>query len=205
MRPRRPRRTPRFPRRTVAAGLAVAALGLSAGCGSSAAEKTGKADAPAAAEATSSHYFPPAQRSVTPHFDGATLSGEHIAVGDLRGKVVVVNIWGSWCAPCRKEAPELARLSAKSDDSKVTFLGIDIRDNKAAARAFERSYGIGYPSIFDPQSHSMVSFGKLSARAVPTTYVLDKKGRVAAVSIGPLTYRDFHPIITDVAAEKGEG
>lgn len=120
----------------------------------------------------------------------------------MRGTVVVINVWGSWCAPCRKEAPELARLATETEPLGVRFLGIDIRDNKSAAVAFERNYGITYPSVFDPDSRTMLGFKTLTPRAVPTTYVLDRGGRVAAVSIGPLTARDFLPIIKGITSER---
>ena len=114
------------------------------------------------------------------------------------------NVWGSWCAPCRKEAPELARLAKETKPLGVQFLGVDIRDSKSAAVAFEHDYGITYPSIFAPDSRALLGFKNLAPRAVPTTYVLDRSGRVAAVSIGPLTARDFLPIIQGIAAEKPE-
>ncbi|MEU7401886.1 TlpA disulfide reductase family protein [Streptomyces sp. NPDC044948] len=139
---------------------------------------------------------------MTPTLKGTTLDGKHVDIASMRGDVVVINIWGSWCAPCRKEAPELRKLAEKTAPLGVRFLGIDIRDNKTAAKAFERNYGITYPSIFDPDGRTMTGFKNLAARAVPTTYVLDKQGRVAAVSIGPLTYQGFHPIIKDIAAEE---
>ncbi|MEV5456386.1 TlpA disulfide reductase family protein [Streptomyces sp. NPDC052535] len=133
---------------------------------------------------------------------GTTLDGKPADIADMRGHVVVINIWGSWCGPCRKEAPELKRLSEQTVPLGVQFLGIDIRDTKTAAKAFERNFGITYPSLYDPDSRTLIGFKSLAARAVPTTYVLDKKGRVAAVSIGPLTARGFYPIIKDVAAEQ---
>lgn len=139
---------------------------------------------------------------MTPALKGTTLDGEQADIARMRGQVVVINIWGSWCAPCRKEAPELVKLHKETEPLGVRFLGIDIRDNKSAAKAFERTYGIAYPSIYDPDGRTVTGFKQLAPRAVPTTYVLDKKGRVAALSIGPLTHRDFYPIIRDIAAEK---
>ncbi|UQA91086.1 TlpA family protein disulfide reductase [Streptomyces halobius] len=138
---------------------------------------------------------------MTPALKGTTLDEEQADIARMRGQVVVVNIWGSWCAPCRKEAPELRKLAEKTEPLGVRFLGIDIRDNKSAAKAFERTYGIPYPSIYDPDGRTVTGFQQLAPRAVPTTYVLDKRGRVAAMSIGPLTSRDFYPILKDIAAE----
>lgn len=154
-----------------------------------------------AAKGSSSQYFKPSERTVKPTLEGETLDGGHVDIADMRGQVVVINIWGSWCAPCRKEAPELVRLAKETESMGVRFLGIDNRDNKAAAKAFERNYGVTYPSIFDPGGRAVAGFRQLAARAVPTTYVLDKSGRVAAMSIGPLTYRGFYPIVKDIAAE----
>jgi thiol-disulfide isomerase/thioredoxin len=182
-------------RRAALAGFTALAT---TACGSLTGEKgSGKASF-GAARGKSSHYFKPGQRSVTPTVKGTTLAGRHADVATLRGSVVVINIWGSWCAPCRKEAPELARLYAKTKPLDVRFLGIDIRDNKAAAQAFERHFGIAYPSLFDPAGRSTTGFKQLAARAVPTTYVLDRAGKVAAVSIGPLTSRDFYPIVKSI-------
>ncbi|MGK9464923.1 TlpA family protein disulfide reductase (plasmid) [Streptomyces sp. G6] len=138
---------------------------------------------------------------MTPTLKGTTLDGDQVDIADIRGQILVINIWGSWCAPCRKEAPELVKLHKETEPLGVRFLGIDIRDNKSAAKAFERTYGIAYPSIFDPDGRTVTGFKQMAPRAVPTTYVLDKEGRVAALSIGPLTYRDFYPIIRDIAAE----
>jgi len=154
-----------------------------------------------AAKGSSSTYFKSGERTVTPTVKGTTLDGKHADIASMRGNVVVINIWGSWCAPCRKEAPELKKLSEKTATLGVKFLGIDIRDNKTAAKAFERNFGITYPSIYDPDSRTVTGFKNLAPRAVPTTYILDKKGLVAAVSIGPLTSRDFYPLIKGVAAE----
>ncbi|MGI5139342.1 MULTISPECIES: TlpA family protein disulfide reductase [unclassified Streptomyces] len=155
-----------------------------------------------ATKGSTSKYFEPGQRAFTPTLKGTLLDGEHADIARMRGSVVVINVWGSWCAPCRQEAPELARLAKTTKALGVEFLGVDIRDSKTAAVAFERDYGITYPSIFDPDSRSMLGFKAMAPRAVPTTYVLDRAGKVAAISIGPLTARAFLPIIQGIAAEK---
>ncbi|UGY91289.1 TlpA family protein disulfide reductase [Streptomyces gobiensis] len=183
------------------AGLLALAAGTLTACGSTQKEDNSTGSL-GAAKGSSSQYVQPGERTVIPTLKGTTLDGEQADIARMRGQVVVINIWGSWCAPCRKEAPELRKLSQKTEPLGVRFLGIDIRDNKSAAKAFERNYGITYPSIYDPDGRTATGFRQLAPRAVPTTYVLDKQGRVAALSIGPLTYRDFHPIIKDIAAEK---
>jgi thiol-disulfide isomerase/thioredoxin len=182
-------------------GLLILVAATLTACGSTQGEGN-SAGSLGAAKGSSSQYFKPGERTVTPTLKGTTLYGKHADTARMRGQVVVINIWGSWCAPCRKEAPELRKLAEKTEPLGVRFLGIDIRDNKSAAKAFERNYGITYPSIYDPEGRTVTHFEQLAPRAVPTTYVLDKEGRVAALSIGPLTYRDFHPIIKDIADEK---
>ncbi|WP_165984977.1 TlpA disulfide reductase family protein [Streptomyces sp. YIM 98790] len=187
-------------RRTVFTGLFALTAATLTACGSVQEDSGGSAGL-GAAQGSSSQYFAPAERTVVPTVQGTTLEGAEADIASLRGDVVVINIWGSWCAPCRKEAPELKELAEQTEPLGVTFLGINVRDNRTAAKGFERTYGITYPSIYDPSGRTMAGFQSLAPRAVPTTYVLDREGRVAAVSIGPLTYRDFLPIIEDIAAE----
>jgi broad specificity phosphatase PhoE len=133
---------------------------------------------------------------------GDSLEEEPIDLADWRGEVVVVNVWGSWCTPCRSEAPILVDAAAGLD---ARFVGIDIRDHSDDALAFEREFGIEYPSIFDPGSEQLLRFGsEYPPHATPSTYVLDRKGRVAALisgavpSLGTLT-----AVVEEVAAEDG--
>ncbi|UQA91893.1 TlpA family protein disulfide reductase [Streptomyces halobius] len=188
-------------RRLALTGLLALAGGTLTACGATR-NKQGGDGTLSAAKSNSSTYFEPGERTLTPALKGTTLDGESIDIAGLRGDVVVLNVWGSWCTPCRKEARELARLAEKTEPLGVRFLGINIRDSKTSAKAFEDNYGITYPSIYDTDSRTLLGFKRLAPRAVPTTYVLDRTGTVAAVSIGPLTYRGFLPVIDDVAAEK---
>ncbi|MEU0721786.1 TlpA disulfide reductase family protein [Streptomyces lavendulocolor] len=185
------------------AALLTLAVGALTACGGPQSQDNNGGSANlGAAKGSSSQYFKPGERTFTPTLKGTTLDGDPADIQRLRGSVVVINVWGSWCAPCRKEAPELARLAKDTQPLGVKFLGVDIRDNKTAAVAFERDYGISYPSIFDPYGKALIGFKQLAPRAVPTTYVLDRTGKVAAISIGPLTYRGFFPLIKGITAEK---
>lgn len=103
-----------------------------------------------------------------------------VALNSLRGRPAFVDVWASWCVPCREEAPLLARLWRQSR-SQVRFLGIDVEDSRAEARAFVRRYGLGYPHIVDPQA-SLAR--RLAFFGLPTAYFVDSKGRVAAKLIG---------------------
>jgi len=138
---------------------------------------------------------PTGDRHIRPLLAGTPLVGQYLDVRSWRGHVVVVNIWGAWCVPCREEAPDLARTAAKTAPEGVRFVGIDVRDNRAAAKAFERRFGIHYPSLFDADGALVLEFGSLAVRAVPYTYVLDTRGYVAARFIGRTHYEPLYETI----------
>jgi thiol-disulfide isomerase/thioredoxin len=136
---------------------------------------------------------------------GDTLDGEPISLEDYEGKTVVVNVWGSWCAPCRAEAPDLAAASEELADDGVEFLGINSRDlDRAAAQAFQRRFEVPYPSIYDQQGKTLLAFrGTLSPNAIPSTVVIDDQGRVAASVIGEVSKSTLVGLVEDVIAEDG--
>lgn len=144
-----------------------------------------------------------ADRVELPRFSGETLQDGPFDTADFRGRVLVINVWGSWCVPCRAEAPALRQASEDFRAQGVQFVGINVRDNNDAAIAFERSYGITYPSITTADSGPpMLAVGKVVPRsAVPSTVVVDPKGNVAARIIGAGTYVTFKNIISSVLAE----
>jgi thiol-disulfide isomerase/thioredoxin len=111
-----------------------------------------------------------------------------------------VNVWGSWCAPCRSEAPDLVAASEELADDGVEFLGINSRDlDRAAARAFQRRFEVPYPSIYDQQGRTLLAFrGTLSPNAIPSTVVIDQEGRVAASVIGEVTRSTLVGLVEDV-------
>ena len=120
---------------------------------------------------------------------GETLEGQQVSLADYRGKVVVMNVWGSWCAPCRAEAADLAAAARELMPQGVVFLGINTRDNgKDTALAFQDKQQVPYSSIFDPGGQNLLAFrGTLSPNAIPSTVVIDAEGRVAASVIGEVT------------------
>lgn len=121
-------------------------------------------------------------------FSGTTLEGEELDIADYRGRVVVLNIWGSWCAPCREEAPDMVKVANELPEDEVAFVGIDVREtSKANAEAFIRTYDIPWPSIDDQGGATLLALrGIVPPTATPSTLVLDKKGRVAARILGPV-------------------
>jgi thiol-disulfide isomerase/thioredoxin len=121
--------------------------------------------------------------------EGETLQGEQVSLDDYAGKVVVVNVWGSWCPPCRKEADDLSLAARELAPQGVVFLGINTRDtSRENALAFERSRKVPYPSIFDPGGRNLLAFrGTLTPNSIPSTIVIDAQGRVAASILGEVT------------------
>ena len=141
-------------------------------------------------------YIKPSDRIAAPALSGMTLSGKNYTYNV--GQVAVVNIWASWCAPCRAEAPTLAALSEKYTD--VAFMGILTRDNPVNAEAFARRFALPYPTLIDDAV--LIGFRKsLPANAIPSTVLIDKRGNVAARVSGEVTYSSLAELIEKVSAE----
>jgi thiol-disulfide isomerase/thioredoxin len=149
-------------------------------------------------------YDPPDTRGKPPKITGNSLTAPETQIGpfDYPGQVVVVNIWGSWCAPCRAEAPELEQVYRQTRTSGVQLLGIDVRDTQSAAQDFVYDYGITYPSIFDPPARSLLVLQGYPRNVVPSTLVLDREHRVAAVFLQPMTAAQLLPVVQRIVTEK---
>jgi len=132
---------------------------------------------------------------------GETLDGKSVALTDFAGQVVVVNVWGSWCPPCRAEAPDLVAAADELAGEDVVFLGINSRDlNQAAARAFVRRFDILYPSIYDQQGETLLAFrDTLSPNSIPSTVIIDEQGRVAASVLGQVSKRTLLALVDEVS------
>jgi thiol-disulfide isomerase/thioredoxin len=147
----------------------------------------------------------PAERKPAPEIKGAVLGedGKEISTADQLGKVVVLNVWGSWCGPCRAEAPDLQKASEQTAET-AQFVGLNTRDyDQGAPVAFNRSNKITYPSIWDPSGSVLVALsGTLPPTAIPSTLIIDKQGRVAARVVGPVTETTLVDLIGDVADGK---
>jgi thiol-disulfide isomerase/thioredoxin len=146
-----------------------------------------------------------ADRKQPGEVSGRTLDGEKVSLADFRGKVVVVNVWGSWCGPCRAEAPMLARASRELAGKGVVFLGIDSRDpSKDAAKAFVRRFDIPYASLYDQQGETLLAFrGTLTPNSVPSTVVVDPQGRVAGSVLGNLSRTTLDDLVEDARTGGG--
>ncbi|NUW33695.1 TlpA family protein disulfide reductase [Nonomuraea sp. SMC257] len=146
--------------------------------------------------------FSAADRKPAPAIEGETLDGGTASLAAHKGKVVVLNFWASWCGPCRAEAPVLKDVAAKTKGSGVAFVGIDFKDRKADAQAFERTEQTGYPSIFDQPGKVALAFqGTVPPAAIPSTLVIDEQGRIAARALGAVRYQDLMDTVTKVRDE----
>lgn len=145
----------------------------------------------------------PAKRKAPLTLAGTTLDGEQLDLASLRGRVVVLNIWYASCGPCRAEAPALVDLATTSKSKGVEFVGVHTRDdNLAAARTFVEDFAIPYDSIDDPDGKMIVALRKKAAyRAPPTTFVLDKQGRVAGRIAGEVKTLQLRALIDEVVGE----
>jgi len=143
----------------------------------------------------------PDQRKELPTVSGQALgSNKIISTEDFRGKVVVVNVWGSWCPPCRKEAPDLQAASMETRNV-AQFVGITSKDyDPAPAEAFVRSFKITYPSIYDPTGKVLLAFaGELPPSAIPSTMIIDRQGRLAVRVLSGVSKITLVDMINDVA------
>jgi thiol-disulfide isomerase/thioredoxin len=202
--PQRSNRATRVRRRAaLTAGAAVAALLVSA-CSSGGASGGG-GDTNFVTGTDGIATVAKGERDSAPELSGETLEGERLDVADYKGKVVVLNVWGSWCNPCRAEAKYFAKVSEEYADQGVQFVGINTRDGSTrSALAFEKDFGITYPSLYDPTGKLMLRFkkGTLNPQAVPSTLVLDRDGRIAARSLTALSEERLLKMLEPVVAEK---
>ncbi|TFC03603.1 TlpA family protein disulfide reductase [Cryobacterium mannosilyticum] len=149
--------------------------------------------------------IPAAERGDPIVWAGTSETGAALSSADYAGQVVVVNFWYASCAPCRAEAPALAKLSAQFEGKGASFVGVNVRDQAANAVAFNDNYGVGYPSVMDVGDGAMqLAFsGSIPPNAVPTTLVIDKSGRVAARILGELSSPSILETLVTSALDEG--
>ena len=146
---------------------------------------------------------PVAERRPAPELVGLDLQGKPMSSADLRGddRILVVNVWGSWCAPCRREAPVLAEASRHYAKRGVAFLGLLSRDKPATATAFARRFDVTYPSLQDPGGRLQLRFAdSLPSQGIPTTWIIDRQGRVAVRVLAEVTRGTLAGLIDDELA-----
>ena len=180
----------------VVVSMMVAALIFSSCSGTTGTGRSASAD-PSIIE------IPPGERVAVDDFEARLLDGSEVSSSRLDGVITVVNVWGSWCGPCRVEAPVLREVSQQYDDRGVEFMGLNVRDNDAAALAFEKKFRISYDSVTTSDSPrvSLAFGGLLTTAAVPMTVVIDRERRVAARVIGAVTAGTLRALLDRVLAE----
>jgi thiol-disulfide isomerase/thioredoxin len=154
-------------------------------------------------------YDPPATRGRPGPLSGPDLADPSRTIsldGPFAHNIVVINVWGQWCGPCRAEATQLQRVydaTRASGVSYVSFLGIDVRDNnRQSAQDFVADHHVTYPSIYDPAMRTLIAFGgRYPTTVIPSTLVLDRQHRVAAVFLRELLAEDLQPVVQRLASE----
>ncbi|MGP2436561.1 TlpA family protein disulfide reductase [Streptomyces sp. JW3] len=144
-------------------------------------------------------------RAAVPDLSGKTVDGDQLDIDDYKGKVVVLNVWGSWCPPCRAEAKNFETVYQDVKDQGVQFVGINTRDTSTGpAKAFEEEFGVSYPSLYDPTGKLMLRFAKgtLNPQAIPSTLVIDRDGKIAARTLQALSEEKLRKMLKPVLAEK---
>ncbi len=149
--------------------------------------------------------IPLAQRGRPLDLSGTDLRGRHLDLSSYRGRVVVINIWGSWCGECRGEANGLESVAKKTSAQGVEFLGIDSRDPQIVPpQQFVKDHKVSYPSLYDPTGALLLKFpkGLFSPQFLPTTLVLDRQGRPASVALRAVTSDELTRMLAPALAEK---
>jgi len=185
-----------------AVGAAVVGLALTLAACSGAADATVAGDQGFVAGDGTIVVVPADQRVPAPALTGTTLTGEDFDLADHRGQVVVLNVWASWCAPCRAEAPTLAALAGEYAGHDVAFVGLNTRDSDVSARAFVDRYRLGFPSVIDRDGQLQLLFAdSLPPQAIPSTLVIDPDGRVAGRVLGRASESTLRAMVDAVLDE----
>lgn len=185
------------------AGVAVSALALSA-CSSGGTSSGGSGTNFVGGSGEISRAAK-ADRRPAPAITGEAVDGKQLNLADYKGKVVVLNVWGSWCAPCRAEAPHLVKVADDTKAKGVEFIGINTRDpDKVKAHAFETQFRVPYPSFYDPIGKLMLKFpkGSLNPQGIPNTLIIDRDGKVAVRILAPVGEDKLHQALDPIVAEK---
>lgn len=192
--------------RVLLAGTLATVLGFGlAGCGGPSGREVYGGFAFVSPGGLTDIWYPPGQRGVVEDLSGPDVASEAtLGLSDWAGQVVVINVWGSWCGPCRGEAADLNRAADALRGRGVQFLGINVRDTRDAAADFIDSKQVPYPSIFDPSMRTLLAIRGYPTSSIPSTLVLDRQRRVAQVFLRMVNDRELIEVSTRVAREDAD-
>lgn len=152
-------------------------------------------------------FYDESERAPLPDIAGDSLmeEGEQISLSDFEGEVVILNAWGQWCAPCRSEADDLQRVQEEIAPLGGTVLGINVKDySREIAQDFVTDNGLTYPSIYDPPFRSAAHLGGVPSSVIPTTIILDREHRPAAVFLKEVTDQELLDVALPLITGSGE-
>ncbi|GAA2416880.1 TlpA disulfide reductase family protein [Streptomyces glaucosporus] len=190
--------------RLSAAAAAACALLLS-GCGGDSEAQGGGSGTNYVAGTGAVTKVKPGDRRPAPELSGETVDGKRLSTADYRGKILVVNVWGSWCPPCRAEMPHLVKVAEDTADEGVQFVGINTRDtDRVPAQRFEKEFEVPYPSLYDPSGKLLLRFpkGSLNPQTIPSTIVIDRDGKIAVRALKELGEEELRSILDPLIKEK---
>jgi peroxiredoxin len=133
---------------------------------------------------------------------GSLLAGGDYRLSQDRGKVVVLNYFASWCPPCQTETPQFDSIYRERKSAGVQFIGMDVKDpSKGAAQSWIKDKGVTFPVVYDETAKTAIQLGDVPMAALPSTVVIDKQGRVAAVYVGSVLPKDLTPALDELTEE----
>lgn len=184
--------------------LALASVVLLVGCasGNGAGERSGGNEYRFVEAQPKGEVIPVDERKSAPNLKGELLDGDSFSLSSLKGKVVVLNFWATWCAPCRVEVPELQKTYAQYQPKGVELVGVLVRDSKDQGKTYAKQVGLTYPSLYDPKTEVALQLRNYPLVAIPSTIVFDKSGKVAAAYVSVVDEKSLSKTLDKLLAAK---